>query len=255
MSRQIKVALHDEDFYKEAALSIVESASKAVEKNGRFTLVLSGGSTPVKLFQLLSDTYFKSRVPWSKTFVFWVDERCVSPDHKDSNYKLAMDNLLSKVPIPTNNIFRMKGEMTPPSAGAKAYESEIKAFFKLTYSVPVFDFMLMGIGEDGHTASLFPGTAALNEKNKLVTSNFVERLNSHRITLTYPVINNAERIFFLVQGESKAPIIKEIFRTDFAQDRYPAQKIISIKGELIWLLNKGAASKLPNEIRDEVKNV
>lgn len=241
---------HDEAaFRQKAAQLFLESAVGAVEKSGRFTVALSGGRSPVHLYAALTDDYYRRRVPWDKMLVFWGDERCVPPDDKDSNFKLAQDHLLSKVPVPAPSVFRMPGEMASAFEAGKQYETTLKNVFKTTDRFPRFDFMLNGVGEDGHTASLFPNTPALAETQRWAVGNFVERLNSHRITLTFPVFNAASRVVFLVNGEGKATIVREIFRDDVPGDRYPAQRIQPTNGEALWLLDAGAASKLPDGVR------
>jgi 6-phosphogluconolactonase len=246
MKRTLAIAQDAESTCKKGAQIICESAAEAIESGGRFTFVLAGGSTPKKLYEMLASPYFRNRVPWSKTQVFWGDERCVPPDHADSNFKMANDALISKVPIPANNIHRIPAEMESPREAAKAYEQSIKSFFGT--STFHFDLVLLGMGEDGHTASLFPGTAALSERMHAVAANYVERLSSNRITLTLPALNSATRVMFLCVGQSKAAIVREIFRDDRPADRYPAQ-LVQPQMELTWLLDESAASKLPNDLK------
>jgi len=245
MLGKLFLASDESTFFKKAAQSLLESAAAAVEERSQFTLVLSGGSTPLKLFSLLADPYYRNRISWQKTYVFWGDERCVPPTHLDSNYRAANEALLAKSGIPDSHVFRIPGEMESPQEAARSYQDALRTFFNLDKSLPQFDFIFLGVGEDGHTASLFPGTPALKEHTKWVTAQRVEKLNADRITLTLPLINNARRIVFLCRGASKAEILKEIFREDRPQDRFPAQLVNPVKGELIWLVDKAAASKLP----------
>jgi 6-phosphogluconolactonase len=194
-------------------------------------------------------------MPWPHIYVFFGDERCVPPDHPDSNYKQAYDNLLFKVMIPQTNIFRIPAEMESPREAAKSYEQTLQAFFKNKNSPPQFDLILLGLGEDGHTASLFPHTTALQDKMRWVTANFAEQRGSERITLTVPVLNEAKKILFLVAGDAKAAIVKEIFREDRAGDRYPAQMVNPVGGELIWLIDAKAAGKLPDSFRHQASHI
>lgn len=236
-----------------AAQTVLETVAASVAVRGQAVIALSGGSTPQKLFQTLADDYHKSRVPWDKLHVFWVDERCVPPQHPDSNFGVAQKELFSKVPIPVANIHRMHGETVPAAAGAKAYESELKSFFHIDKSLPVFDFILLGLGEDGHTASLFPRNEVLKEEDHWVSAPFVDKLNASRLTLTFPVINHARRVLFLVSGTSKASIIHDLFSGEHP-GRLPAQ-MVQPAGDLIWLLDHEAASKLPNDIRFQFQHL
>jgi 6-phosphogluconolactonase len=234
-------------FTKQAAQLVLEASAAALREHGRFVFCLTGGTTPKKLYELLAEPYYKERIDWGKTFILFGDERCVAPTDAQSNYKMAKDALLSKVPVPEKNVLRMPGEMTPPAEGAKAYEQALKALFKGFF--PKIDLLLLGVGDDGHIASLFPGTDALKETEKWVVANFVTKLSSNRITLTLPVLNNARRVLFMVAGESKAGVIKEILRDDLPKNRYPAQMVSVYEGEITWLLDKPAMSKCPDELR------
>lgn len=254
MSTQIIIAKDEEALSAKAAQVFLESHAQAVKERGRFTVALSGGDSPKKFFRRLAEPYYRDRVSWAQVYAFWGDERCVPPDHPESNYKMAHDLLLSKVPIPQKNILRIPAEMEPPHDAAKAYENTLKLFFNLDRPLPVFDFNLLGVGEDGHTASLFPGTTALKEKLHWVSANFVEKLKAHRITLTFPVINNSRRVVFLCTGAAKAPILKEVLKKD-GPVSYPAQLVNPVKGELLWLLDGPAASKLPPAVHNEAVHV
>ncbi len=234
---------------KKAAQIFLEASADAVRTKGVATIAVSGGSTPKGLFELLAESLYASRVNWSKTHLFWVDERCVPPQHADSNYGMTHATLLSRVPISPSNVHRMAGEMSSPQQAAKAYENELKSFFKLTLSPPEFDLIFLGLGEDGHTASLFPKSEALHDLDHWVAANFVEKFSAHRITLTLPVLNNAKKVVFLVSGNSKAQVLQQIFTDDSGSKRFPAQLIEPRLGDLTWLFDKDAASKLPNEVR------
>jgi 6-phosphogluconolactonase len=253
MQKTILVARDEEAFFNKAAQLALETIALAVHREGRCALALSGGSTPKKLYQLLAEDYFRSRIPWTKVFFFWSDERCVPPNRDDSNYKMAYDALLSKVPVPAKNILRMPGEMEPAAEAAKAYEQTLRLFFKTHEPFPRFDLIFLGVGEDGHTASLFPGTTALLEKLKWVTANYVEKLKENRLTLTLPVINRAHRVMFLCVGSNKTSIVKEIFNEN-APMRFPAQ-LVNPDGELVWLLDNAASAKLPPAIWNAATHV
>ncbi len=251
----IYITQDDAALAKKAAELLLESASSAITERGRACWALSGGSVPKVVFPLLTEPYYKERIDWKKIFVFWCDERCVPPDHADSNYKLAKDLLLSKVPLPAANIHRMAGEMSSPQEAAKAYENNMKLVFKFDRPFPKFDLIWLGMGEDGHTASLFPGTSALTEEEKWVVGHRVENLSSNRITLTFPVINNARRIVIMAPGGKKAIVLRDLFRPGMPTSRYPVQRVKPLGGELIWLLDKHAAAKLPADVLDSAKNI
>lgn len=230
------------DLARRAAEEFVRLANLYVTENGRFSVVLSGGSTPKSLYTLLATPEFCNSIRWSQVYLFWGDERCVPPDHPDSNYRMAHEALISKVPIPKENIFRMKGERSPQDA-ADEYEQELIKYFNLTEAtLPCFDLILLGLGEDGHTASLFPGSIALTETKHLVTAPYVEHLKTHRLTLTLPVLNNSAFIFFLVAGINKAPVLREVLQSESDENDFPAQKINPQKGKLVWFVDRAAAN-------------
>lgn len=229
---------------RKAAQRFVDLANEAAGRGGRFSVALSGGSTPKALYSLLATPGFAGRIPWPKVHLFWGDERCVPPDHADSNFRMVRESLLTKVSLPPENIHRMAGEKEPMLAAGE-YEAELKIFFQLGGGgLPRFDLILLGLGEDGHTASLFPGTAALNERERLVTANFVARLSAHRLTLTLPVLNHAAQVLFLVAGKSKATIVKELFATESGAG-LPAARVRPAAGALVWLMTRDAAAALP----------
>jgi len=236
---------------KKAADIFVESVSKAVQDHQRAAVAVSGGSGPREFFKTLADGYSSKRIPWTKVFFFWVDERCVPPNHPDSNYRLVDELLLSKVPIPKTNVHRMPGEMKSPTEAARSYENDLRTFFNLTKSPPAFDFIQLGIGEDGHTASLFPGTQALKERTHWVTANYVEKLSSNRITLTLPVLNNARTVVVLCPEAKKAQIVKDVFTASPGEERFPIKMVAPVNGAPIWLLDKESAAKLPESIRSQ----
>jgi 6-phosphogluconolactonase len=227
---------------KAASICIARSKT-ALAAKGRFSLAVSGGTTPLRFFGLLGSAY-RTEIRWDLTDIFWVDERCVPPDHRDSNYRGVRDALLRGADIPAANVHRMKGEI-PPEAGARAYEMELKSCFG-EEGLPVFDLVILGVGEDGHTASLFPGAPSLAERERLAVPVYVERLKSWRITLTLPLLNNASQILFLVTGRGKAGILKELLGGK-GGDRYPAGLIRPSHGSLTWLIDKEATSLLKRE--------
>jgi len=229
-----------------SAEAIIHSIKKKLEVHDFFTLVLSGGSTPRNTFALLArDDSFRSQVPWERIHFFWGDERHVPPDHKESNYRMANEVMLSRVPVPGKNIHRIKSEIPDAANAAAQYEEEILEFFKLKRGqLPRFDCILLGMGTDGHTASLFPGSEALHEESRLVVATWVEPFQTHRITLTLPVLNNAGFVIFIVSGNEKAEMLKEVIERKKQSTRLPAQLIEPNHGRLLWLLDKGAASQL-----------
>lgn len=217
-------------------------ARESVEVSGRLTVAFSGGSTPKHLYSLLASPDYKNRIPWNNVELFWGDERCVPPDHPESNFRMTQEALLSNIEIPAANIHRMRGERQPQAAAAE-YEKELQKLFGLdSGGLPRFDLILLGIGEDGHTASLFPRSDALNETKHLVIAPFVEKLNSYRLTLTLPVLNNAAEVWFLVTGASKAAALKEIFS---GSSDVPAAKVQPVNGKLTWFITRDAAPGIP----------
>lgn len=234
MSDNIRVFESSEELFENAAASIINLANGFININGKCTFVLSGGNTPKNLYNLLSSVKYKNSVNWQKVFFFWGDERDIPPDSKDSNYKMVYDNLLSKLDIPHENIFRIKTELGHREA-ANDYEKRLREFFP-EVMFPSFDIVLLGLGEDGHTASLFPGSLALNESEKWVVDNYIEKLKAWRITLTFPVLNNAKNVIFLISGKEKAKAVRAVLRDkDISK---PATLIKPKSGNLIWYLEK-----------------
>jgi len=227
-----------------AATEFSQLAAAAVHDKDLFTVVLSGGSTPKSLYSLLAHEPWCSEFPWNKTHFFWGDERHVAPTHPDSNFRMADEALLSKVPVPSENIHRIKAEEPDPAVAAREYEDELKTFFKLSVAeLPRFDLVLLGLGTDGHVASLFPDTDALRERDRLCVANWVKKLNAWRITLTLPVLNNAANVLFLVSGVEKAEIVRAVLQGAGTQT-YPAQLVRPANGTVLWLLDRPAASLL-----------
>jgi len=206
----------------------------------RFSIALSGGSTPRALYHVLASPPFATHINWSQFHLFWGDERCVPPDHPDSNYRMAAETLISHVALPPENIHRMFGER-PPHEGASAYEAELRAFFG---GLPHFDLVLLGMGDDGHTASLFPHTPALHETTRWVVPNEAPVAPYGRLTLTAPVINAASTVLFLISGRTKAARLHEVLDGASDPQRLPAQMIHPVSGHLIWMVDAPAAQLL-----------
>lgn len=240
LKQNVIVLENHEAVSRETADIFVKEANAAVTERGRFIVALSGGSSPERFFEILADD-LNSEIDWENINVFWADERCVPPDHAESNFGNAYRILLSKVPSPETNIHRIRGEEDPVRA-AGLYEKELRSVFGNT-GVPVFDLIVLGMGKDGHTASLFPGSPVLEEKTRLAVPSFAEHLGSWRISLTLSVINNAKRILFIVSGKSKAAALAKVL--EGRQDPvYPASLVRSHAGEIMWIIDKDAASLL-----------
>jgi 6-phosphogluconolactonase len=220
---------------------IVQSAADAIAARGRFTIALSGGSTPKPLYALMASEPWRNRVDWSRTHFFWGDERWVPSTSNQSNYKLANDAWLSKIPVPQENIHRMQTDRGEPEEAAEEYENHIRHFFG---NDPQFDFNLLGIGTNGHTASLFPGRPTLQIRDRLVVADNIPEVHMWRITFTVPVINNSRQIVFLVAGAEKAHILHEVLRGPLEPERLPSQLIRANNGSLIWLMDEPAAAEL-----------
>jgi 6-phosphogluconolactonase len=216
----------------------ISLAKAAVDERGVFSVALSGGDTPKNFYALLATPQYAEQIPWDKTHIFWGDERCVPPEHPDSNYGLAQALLLSKVPLPEKNLHRIKCESSPERA-ATEYEAELREFFGTN---PGFDLVLLGVGEEGHTASLFPGGTALDEKHRWVLAQFFPKLPAWRITLTPIALNSAANVVFMICGEKKAGVIKQIFLE--GGELLPVHLIRPRSGRLLWLLDASAASLL-----------
>jgi 6-phosphogluconolactonase len=233
-----------QDLFQAAADEVVHAAKAAISQRGRFTFVLSGGSTPRSLFTLLAANA-SSALPWEQVFFFWGDERHVPPNNSESNFRMAQETLLSKLPIPPVNIFRIPSENPDAAAAAEAYEQTLRKFFALKPGeFPRFDLILLGMGPDGHTASLFPETTALQEKSCLVVANRVEKLSTSRITLTLPVLNAARCVAFLVSGSDKAAALREVLEGDAPKEKYPSKLVRPEDGKLIWFVDRAASSEL-----------
>jgi 6-phosphogluconolactonase len=222
-------------------------AQTCVAEQGRFTVALAGGNTPRAAYMLLASPPYGTQLPWEQIHVFWGDERHVSPDHTDSNYRMAHEALLSKVGIPAANIHRILAEQKAPQA-ADAYEATLRTVFGLAAgALPRFDLILLGMGPDGHTASLFPGTAAVHEQTRLVAAPWVEQFNTYRITMTPPVFCNAADVVFAAGGADKAVTLQHVLYGNYQPDLYPSQIVTPTHGSLLWLVDEAAARLLPSQ--------
>ncbi len=243
-SAEIRILTTPQELFGAAAEEVVRAANEAVDARGKFTIALSGGSTPKSLYNLLA-TNARTTLPWDRMFFFWGDERHVPPTDPESNYRMVEETMLSKVPVSPANVFRMPAENPDADDAAAVYEHTLRKFFQLPPDgVPQFDLILLGMGPDGHTASLFPGTAGLKEKSRLVIANWVEKLKTHRLSLTLPVINAARLVTFLVSGTDKAPVLKEVLEGNAPGEQYPSKLVQPKDGKLIWLLDRAAVSGL-----------
>ncbi len=242
---QIQVIANPEALAQAAAAEFVQQANRAIAATGRFTVALSGGSTPKSLYALLATPSWREQVPWQQVYFFWGDERHVPPDHPDSNYRMTQERLLSQVPIPPENVHRIKTERPDASAVATEYEQELRQFFQLEANeLPRFDLVLLGMGPDGHTASLFPHTQVLHEQTRLVAAPWVEKFKTYRITLTPPVLNHAVHTVFFVTGAEKAETLQAVIEGDFQPENFPSQLIQPVHGTLLWMVDQAAARLL-----------
>ncbi|MGD2207047.1 MAG: 6-phosphogluconolactonase [Anaerolineae bacterium] len=241
MKPEIVVRPNPNELIRIAARRFGQLAHRAVASRGRCSVALSGGSTPGPLYQLLTEEPYRTQIPWAQVHLFWGDERCVPPDDPDSNYRMAHETLIARVPIPPGNVHRMRGELAPEAA-ARAYEHELQEFFCGPRTR--FDLVLLGLGTDGHTASLFPGSMALDERGRLavaVTAQYEDR-PAHRVTLTLSAINTARYVWFLVSGSAKAESVRTVL--EGPTKGLPAQLVQPMTGQLTWFLDAEAASQL-----------
>jgi 6-phosphogluconolactonase len=252
MKSEIRIFNDVENLSRAAANLFTAQAAESINGWDRFLVALNGGNTPVRLFQLLG-TDFREQVNWSKVQIFWGDERCVPPDDPGSSYGQARDILLSRVPIPDPNVHRIKGEIGPVEA-SKECSLALTAFSSPPLDWPRFDLVYLGMGEDGHTASLFPGSPMdVAEPVIPVTAQYQDR-PANRVTLTPVVFNSARKVVFMVTGENKANILAEVLSDRYNPKQYPAQRINPKDGVLIWLVDEEAASKLPKELKKQFYN-
>lgn len=229
-----------------AAEEVTRLAVAAVRASGRAVIALAGGSTPEAMYRLLADEpVFRARFPWGQTHFFFGDERHVPPDHQDSNYRMAQEALLQKVAAecPSANVHRIPTENPDAAQAASDYEADLRAFFGAE-GVPRFDLVLLGMGPDGHTASLFPGTTGLRETEKLVAAAWVDKLSTYRITFTPPLLAAAEAILFLAAGKEKAEVLRAVLEGAPEFDRYPSQRVTAENARARWLIDEAAAARL-----------
>lgn len=229
-------------FYRAIAEQFTQAAAEAIQACGRFRVAFSGGTTPKPLYELLATQAFITRVDWTRTEVFFSDERCVPPDDARSNFRMAADALLKHVPLPATQLHRMRGEDLPAPA-ALHYQEELAAAFR-TAGRPRFDLVLLGLGENGHTASLFPGSGALREFWRAVVPQYIESQSEWRLTFTRPVLNAAAQVWVLARGESKAEVVQRVLEGPFEPQVLPAQYLAPVAGQLVWWLDAAAAARL-----------
>ncbi|MCC6299100.1 MAG: 6-phosphogluconolactonase [Anaerolineales bacterium] len=247
MKPELRIFHDFEKLSRHAANLFIEASDKSIRERNRFLVALNGGGTPSRLFQLLATDY-REQIAWDKVYIFWGDERCVPPTDAGSNYRQAYETWLSKVPIPENNIHRVLGELDPTSA-SKKYAETLKTFADGDFEFPRFDLVYLGMGEDGHTASLFPNSPVqATEPVLAVTANYQDR-PANRVTLTQLVFNQARVIVFMATGEKKASALAEVLSDRYNPELYPAQRIDPKDGELIWLVDDSTASKLPKKMK------
>jgi 6-phosphogluconolactonase len=252
VQREIRILSDVNAIAKRAAHEFLQAATSAVSDKGSFTVALAGGSTPKALYSLLAnDAALRSQLPWDKMYLYFGDERNVGPGHPESNFRMATEAMLSKVPVKPEQIFRIKGEYKDTAKAAQEYEQALRASFKIAEAqFPRFDLVLLGMGNEGHTASLFPGTKALHETKRLAVRNWVGKLYTDRITLTAPAINNAARVIFMVTGADKAPALKGVLEGPYEPEQLPAQMIQPSNGQLLWLVDTTAGGMLAVGIRE-----
>ena len=225
-----------------AAAAAEEFTRAASASSGIFRVALSGGSTPKSFYALLADEKgpYRARVPWKRLRFFWSDERCVPPGHADSNYRMAFETLLSRVPVPAGNVHRIEGELADAEEAARRCENSLRSEFA---GPPRFDWIFLGLGADGHTASLFPGTTAVAETHKLVASVWVEEKKAYRVTFTLPLLNAAKNIAFVAAGADKAETARQVLE-DAPSAARPASLVTPSQGDVLWLLDRAAAGRL-----------
>jgi 6-phosphogluconolactonase len=239
---EVRIFDDGDELMRAAAEAIVSDAARAVEERGRFDWALAGGSTPRALYRLLADDPYRARLPWNAIHFYWGDERHVPPDHADSNYRMAREAMLDRVPVPAENVHRIPAELPDAEAAAKEYEATLRSIFTVAAGGwPRFDLVQLGLGAEGHTASLFPGSPLLAERARWVAAPWVEAQQTFRITLTPPVLNHARRAMFLVSGEEKAAALHAVLQGPREPAVYPAQIVV---GNRLWLVDRAAARLL-----------
>ena len=252
MEREIRILADGAAIAKRAAQEFSQAAASAVREKGSFNVALAGGSTPKALYSLLvNDPTLRSQVPWDKMHLFFGDERHVPPDHPDSNFRMATEAMIAKSPMKPEQVTRIKGEYPDAGQAALEYEKALREYFKLKNGeYPRFDLVLVGMGNEGHTLSLFPGTKALHADGRIAVRNWVGKLYADRITLTAPAASNAARVIFMATGADKAPALKAVLEGPFEPEQLPAQLLQPKNGKLLWLVDTAAGSMLSAGIRE-----
>ena len=241
-TRAVEVLPNPDALFDAAAKEFVAVGNAAIAARGRFTVALAGGSTPKSLYSLLAKNH--ARFNWRQTFIFFGDERHVPPDSPDSNYGMVNEALLSKITIPSKNVHRVRAENRDAHAAAAEYEEDIRQFFQPKRDeFPRFDLILLGMGGDGHTASLFPDSQALKEQNRFFVANWIIKFNAYRLTLTFPVLNHASEVVFLVKGADKADMALHVLEGE-NRPPFPSQRVRPNDGKLLWMLDEAAADRL-----------
>jgi 6-phosphogluconolactonase len=238
------VCTNAEEVAARAAALFAAQSAQAIADRGRFRVVLSGGSTPKRAYELLASAQWSSKIRWEEVEVFWGDERDVPADDRDSNYRMAREAFLERVPLPVANIHPVPSGTQPAEAAASAYEKAIRDAFPASTDIPRFDLIFLGLGANGHTASLFPSSPLLRETNRLVATDFVREVNSWRITMTAPLLNRGRTVAFLVTGQDKAGVLRDVIRGPYVPEILPAQLIHPDDAELLWIVDVAAASLL-----------
>jgi len=262
VQRDVRILTNLDAIAKRVAQEFVQAATAAVSEKGSFSVALSGGSTPKALYSLLAnETALRAQLPWDKMYFYFGDERSVGPDDADSNFRMANETMLSKVPIKPEQVFRIRGEYKESEKAAQEYDEALRSSFEIGKGkiavgkigegqFPRFDLVLLGMGNEGHTASLFPGTKALHETKRIAVRNWVGKLYTNRITLTAPAINNAARVIFMVTGADKALALKGVLEGPYEPEQLPAQMIQPSNGQLLWLVDTIAGGMLSIGIRE-----
>lgn len=252
MNREVRILADGAATAKRAAQEFVQAAAAAVHANGSFSVALAGGSTPKALYSLLADDpVLRSQVPWDKIHLFFGDERHVGPGHPDSNFRMATEAMISRAPLRKEQVTRIQGENPDAEEAAREYEQELRAYFRLKPGeYPRFDMLLAGMGNEGHTLSLFPGTKALHPSERIAVRNWVGKLFTDRITLTAPAASNAALILFMVTGADKAPALKAVLEGPYEPEQLPAQLLQPTNGRLLWLVDAAAGGMLSIGIRE-----
>jgi 6-phosphogluconolactonase len=250
--REIRILKDGATIARRAAQKFIDVAQAAVNRSGSFSVALAGGSTPKILYTLLAtDADLRGKVPWDKMHLFFGDERHVGPDDAQSNFKMASDTMISKAALKPEQVHRIKGEYPAAQQAAQEYEQELRAHFQLNGTeMPRFDLLLAGMGDEGHTLSLFPGTKALHPESHTVMHNWVGKLFTERITLTAPAANNAATILFMVTGKEKALALKGVLEGPYEPEQLPSQLLQPTNGELLWLVDQAAGNLLSSGIRE-----